>query len=54
MSQAPRSRYSVSQLLHILENPRHRTTPKRREPLLDRESIRKQMTLKWKGSFHSK
>jgi hypothetical protein len=30
MAEAPKSRFSVVQLVAILDNPRHRTTPKRK------------------------
>lgn len=42
--------YSVQELVQQLERPRKMTTPKLREPILDREEVRKHMRPKWKGT----
>ena len=50
MSASGQRKSSINDLVHILENPRSKTLPRRREVQLDREQIRREMKNKWRGS----
>jgi hypothetical protein len=49
MSRTTKNSLSVKELIDILEHPKSKTLTKKSEMLIDRDEVKKQMKLKWKG-----
>ena len=49
MAHSTRSSLSVKELVTLLEKPKRKSTKRMREPLVDRDEIKKNMKMKWKG-----
>jgi hypothetical protein len=47
-----RPKLSVQELVGLLERPKRKSTHKVKEPVVDREEVRKHMRLKWKGNLY--
>ena len=52
MSRISKNSLSVRQLVDLLDHPQSKTLPKKAEIVIDRDELKKQMRLKWKGRIY--
>jgi hypothetical protein len=52
MTRTTKNSLSVKELIDILEHPKSKTLTKKAEILIDKDEVKKQMKLKWKGKVH--
>jgi hypothetical protein len=50
MTQTTKSSLSVQELVALIDNPKRHSLKKRREPVIDRQEVKKHMRLQWKGN----